>query len=369
MNDTKDTLRVVYDLTCAPGEDALAKAKDIALEQTAEMPAHTVPTDLRIVGDVESVERLADQRWRAVITYRPEIVGDDLSQLLNLLFGNVSLKSGILLRDVAIPRAFLEWCHGPALGIDGVRALCGVPRRPILCTSIKPMGLSAERLADLVYRFAKGGVDILKDDHGLSNQRTAPFEERVARCQEAVTRANAETGGRGLYFPNITAGPRALGERVEAARAAGCRGVMIHPMLAGIDAVREVAARSGLAILVHPTIAGAYFHPEHGIRPEVLLGRLFRLAGADGVIYPNTGGRFPWGEETCRAIHDQLRAPWDGIRPAFPVAGGGIDAARVSEWTERYGLDTIFLVGSSLYAQGDVERAAARVIDALRRYV
>jgi ribulose-bisphosphate carboxylase large chain len=368
MNDTKDALRVTYDLTCALGEDALAKAKDIALEQTAEMPAHTVPTDLRIVGEVESVERLADQRWRAVITYRPEIVGEDLSQLLNLLFGNVSLKAGILVTDVDIPRAFLSWCPGPALGIAGLRSLCGTPRRPLLCTSIKPMGLSAQRLADLVYRFARGGVDILKDDHGLTNQRTAPFKERVARCQEAVARANAETGGRGLYFPHVTAGPRALAERVAAARDAGCRGVMIHPMLAGLDAVRELAATSGLAILVHPTMTGAFFHPDHGIRPEVLLGRLYRLAGADGVIYPNTGGRFPWGEDTCRAINDRLRASWNGVRPAFPVAGGGVDAARVPEWTERYGMDTIFLVGSSLYAQGDVERAAARLMDVLRRY-
>jgi len=368
MSDPKDALRVTYYLTCAPGEDGAAKARDIALEQTAEMPLSAVPPEVHVVGEVEAAERLRDGRWRAVIAYRPDIVGEDFAQLLNILFGNVSLKAGILVTDVDLPAVLLALWPGPALGIEGLRALTGTHRRPITCTSIKPMGLSAARLADLVYRFARGGIDILKDDHGLTNQATAPFAERVAQCQDAVARANAETGGRALYFPNITAGPRALAERAELARRAGCRGVLLLPMLTGLDTVRELATGSDLAIVTHPALAGALFRDDHGIRPEVLLGRLTRLAGSDAVIYPNTGGRFPWSEETCRAINERLRAPWDGVRRAFPVLGGGVDAARVPEWTERYGTDTVFLVGSSLYAQGDVERAAARLAEAVRRY-
>lgn len=367
MSEPKDALRVTYHLTCAAGEDGAAKARDIALEQTAELPAAAVPPDVRVVGEVLAAERLADGRWRAVIAYRPDIVGEDFAQLLNILFGNISLKSGILVTDVHVPAALLARWRGPALGIEGLRSLVGTARRPILCTSIKPMGLSASRLADLVYRFARGGIDILKDDHGVTNQDWAPFAERVLRCQEAVARANAETGGRALYFPNVTAGPSALRDRVDATRRAGCRGVLLLPMLTGLDAAREAAA-AGLAVFAHPALAGALFRDDHGITAEVLFGRLFRLAGCDGVIYPNAGGRFPWKVETCRAVNDHLRARWDGVRPAFPVLGGGVDAARVPEWTERYGTDTVFLVGSSLYAQGDVERAAAQLADAVRRY-
>ena len=361
-------LRVTYTLTCARGEDAAAKARDIALEQTAEMPAETVPPDADVVGTVEAVEKAGAGRWRAVIAYRPEIVGTDFAQLLNLLFGNVSLKAGIQVTDVEMPAPLPARFPGPALGIAGLRALTGAARRPMLCAVIKPMGLSAERLAGLAYRFAAGGIDIIKDDHGVANQQTAPFAERVPRCQEAVARANAETGGRSLYFPNVTAGPAAFGERVAAARRAGCRGVLVSAMLTGLDAVCELAAEPGgnLAILTHPTMTGAFFREDHGVRPEVLLGRLFRLAGADGVIYPNAGGRFPWSEDTCRAINERLRAPWSGVRPAFPAPGGGVDAARVPEWVARYGTDTIFLVGSSLYAQGDVRRAAARLAEAVR---
>jgi len=55
------------------------------------------------------------------------------------------------------------------------------------------------------------------------------------------------------------------------------------------------------------------------------------------------------------------------VAPAFPAPGGGIDAARVPHWLERYGADTIFLIGGSLYAQPDPIAAAGQVVAALRR--
>ena len=42
---------------------------------------------------------------------------------------------------------------------------------------IKPLGLPAPALADICYRFASGGIDIIKDDHSLSDQPVAPFSE------------------------------------------------------------------------------------------------------------------------------------------------------------------------------------------------
>jgi len=47
------------------------------------------------------------------------------------------------------------------------------------------------------------------------------------------------------------------------------------------------------------------------------------------------------------------------------MLGGGIDAEKVAEWSARFGPDTIFLVGSSLYAQGDLRSAAARLREAV----
>jgi S-methyl-5-thioribulose 1-phosphate isomerase len=364
-------LRVTYQLSLTAGEDPAAKARDIALEQTVELPEGAFPPELEslVVGGVEELEPVAEGRWRAVISYDPVTVGEDVPQLLNLLFGNISLKSGIRITGLEWPEPLLEALGGPRYGVPGLREFCAVDEpRPLLCAALKPMGLSAGELADLCHQFALGGVDIIKDDHGLADQKTAPFGERVLRCQEAVTRANRETGGSSLYFPNITSGFAALPEHVEAARSAGCRGVLISPLLVGLDAVRWLAAQSGLAILAHPSFTGAFFQPNHGIAPEVLLGEIFRAAGSDGVIYPNAGGRFPFSEATCAAINRNLRKPLGSIRPAFPVPGGGMDVARVPYWLERYGADTIFLIGGSLYAQSDLRQASQRLLDTIRRH-
>jgi ribulose-bisphosphate carboxylase large chain len=100
----------------------------------------------------------------------------------------------------------------------------------------------------------------------------------------------------------------------------------------------------------------------------VLLGELFRLAGSDAVIYPNVGGRFTLSAATCDAINERLRRPLDGVKPAFPAPGGGIDAARVPEWIDRYGTDTIFLIGGGLYVQRDLTDAVQRLLQAVRRH-
>ena len=49
------------------------------------------------------------------------------------------------------------------------------------------------------------------------------------------------------------------------------------------------------------------------------------------------------------------------------MPGGGIDVRRVPGLLERYGPDTIFLIGGSLYAQGDLARAVAELRETLAK--
>ena len=366
-----DRLRVTYQLTCAPGEDPAARARDVAYEQTVELPPACVPPDIaaRMVGRVEALELVGGDRWRAVISYDPAAVGSEVPQLVNLLFGNVSLKPGVLVTRVDWPAALVERLGGPRFGIDGVRRLCGVTeRRPLACTALKPIGRSAPQLAELCRQFALGGIDVIKDDHNLADQETAPFRERVARCQEAVMQANAETGGTSVYVPNLVSGSPRVVEQVELARATGCRGVMVSPLVVGLDTVHWLAQRSEMAVFAHPSLSGVFFRPGHGIAPEVLYGEIFRIVGSDGVIYTNSGGRFDFPQAVCDAINAKLRQPLGAVRPAFPVPGGGVDAKRAPYWIERYGVDTILLVGGSLYAQGDLVAASRRLVEAIRRH-
>ena len=358
-------LRATYDLVCESGEDPRAKALDIAREQTVEMPEGAPPAEVEqgVLGVVEELSALADGRWRVVVSHNVALLDGGLAQLFNLLFGNISMKHGIRLTALDLPEQVVRRFGGPRLGIPGLRALTGVADRPILSTALKPVGLSAKELARIMFGFARAGLDIIKDDHSLADQRSAPYHERVERCQDAVRQANERHGTNSLYFPNASGTLGGLVERLDFARAAGCGGVLLNVIAQGVDSVR-LAADRGLAVLAHPSLTGAFFAPHHGIAPEVLLGVLFRLAGSDGVIYPNPEGRFPgglWSVEQCEAINQKLRGPLADAKPAFPVPAGGIDAVRVPEWLRLWGPDTIFLIGGSLYARGDYE-AAARVL-------
>lgn len=365
-----ERMQVDYLLTCQADEDADTKARGIALEQTVELPDDCVPDAIRerLVGRVERLDALPQRRFHCTISFDSALVGGELTQLLNTLFGNISLKDGILLTDIRWPDSVLETIGGPALGMDGLRRITGVPKdQGLLCTALKPVGLDARALAERAYAFALGGMDIIKDDHGVANQLDAPFADRLAACQDAVIRANAETGGNSLYFPNVTAPWPVLEERLQAAKNAGCKGVLISPWITGLDAMRWARDRFGLALMAHPALTGSHFRPDHGISPELLLGDLFRLAGADASIYPNTGGRFGFSLATCESINHRLRYTLGDLSAAAPTPGGGMDAARAPGWLEQYGADTILLIGGSLYQQRDLTRATITLREAIGR--
>lgn len=363
-----DRLRIVYELSCESEGDAAARARAIAFEQTVELPEACVPGPLQqaVVGRLEQMQQLVDGRWRASLTYSAEIVGGEVPQLLNLLYGNVSLLPDVRVVEVGWPRSLLSALPGPAFGIPGIRRLLPQAQgRALFCTALKPIGLTSRELAALARRFARGGVDLIKDDHGLADQATAPFAERVARCQQEVRRAAEETGTQSLYLPHLTGPLEQLAARVELLRREGVRGALVSPFVLGLDTLRWLARSSGLVLLAHPTWSGTLFAPHHGIAPEVVYGELLRLLGADGVIYVNSGGRFPVAVEVCEAINERLRRPLDGVRAAFPVAGGGVQVESLPRWAARYGPDSIFLVGGSLYLQEDLEGASRRLVAAL----
>jgi ribulose-bisphosphate carboxylase large chain len=87
--------------------------------------------------------------------------------------------------------------------------------------------------------------------------------------------------------------------------------------------------------------------------PAFVFGRLFRLIGADAVIYTNYGGRFAYPPELCRDIAQLAREPWHGLRPALPVPAGGMTMDRVDEMIATYGRDVMLLIGGGLLAAGD----------------
>jgi ribulose-bisphosphate carboxylase large chain len=354
---SKERFWAAYDLSGSE-QQAAEKARDICVEQTVEYPVDLIERDdirEQILGRVISFTRVTATSYRAVIDFPVEAACDELTQLLNILFGNVSLQPGVRLVDIGLPEQMLKTIRGPRFGRDGLRDHVGVADRPLLCTALKPMGLSAQELADLAYQFALGGIDIIKDDHGLTNQLFCPFEERVERCADAVYGANKKRGGRTLYLANITGPADSVMSRARLARVYGAGGLLLAPGLAGLDVMRCVAADDavGLPIFSHPAMQGSFtVYPDQGISHGVLYGVINRLAGADACIFPNYGGRFSFTGQACRELVEGTQKPLGAIRPIFPVPAGGMSLDRVPELIDFYGDQAILLIGGDLYRQG-----------------
>lgn len=371
-----DRIVGTYVLTGSP-DDAAERAARIAVEQTIEFPADLVPDDdirRHVIGRVESVEpyeatadtdTFSDAPARSVvrISYASETVAGELPQLLNVLFGNCSILPGVRLVALELPAPLTTTFRGPRFGIAGLRSLLGATDRPLLATALKPMGLGADRLAAVAGTLAMGGVDIIKDDHGLANQPFAPWAERVRACAAAVDRANRATGGRTIYLPSLNAPAPEVVSRARLAKEAGAGGLLVLPGLAGFDTMRALADEDelGLPIMGHPAFLGSYVTSElGGIEHGLLFATIFRLAGADLTVFPSYGGRFSFSRSACRSITEACRTPLDHIAPIVPAPGGGMTLDRIAELVQFYGPDTALLVGGDLQ-RGDLAANVKRM--------
>jgi len=356
------TFSVQYELTADSISDAEQIADDIALEQTAELPFEAVPSELRhLIGKPTHLSQLSDHRFSCSVVYSKYVVGNDILQFLNVMFGNVSIKPNIRITDFD-PGACANLFSGPSYGIDGIRNLLSVQNSALSCTALKPVGSSPEALADIANKATLGGIDIIKDDHGLVNQVSAPFRERVEKCVQSIRSAEQTSGKKTLYFPNITSRFEELMQRAELAKKLGADGLLISPQLTGLAALTSLAESSiDLPIMAHPAFSGPYtINQNSGIAPDIYFGKLWRALGADAVIYPNSGGRFSYSVEECQLINTRCREPFSDFKSAFPVPGGGINRESVSDWKKRYGIETIFLIGGSLYLHPEGIETAVR---------
>jgi len=295
-----------------------------------------------IVGQVEMIEDRGGGQFDVRIGLATATTGMDAGQFLNMVFGNTSLHDDVALQDIEIPAELAASFGGPRHGIAGLRQRAGAIGRAFTCSALKPQGVPPARLAQLAAQFARGGIDFIKDDHGLADQAYSPFDERIG----AVAQAIAATGHPTRYVPSLSGDLGTMHHQVGTARAAGIDTVMIAPMLAGWSNIQTLVRHNpDIAFFAHPTMGGAA-----RIVPELLIGKLFRLLGADAVIFPNYGGRFGYSPATCRRLGDRARRMWDGVRPSLPVPAGGMTLERVPEMLDFYGPDAMLLIGGSLLA-------------------
>jgi ribulose-bisphosphate carboxylase large chain len=340
----KSVLSATYHIRC-DARAIEARARTLAVEQSVEMPVEAIDDEFvlrEVLGHVEAIKELETGLFEVHLALGAETIGSDAGQLLNMLFGNSSLHEDVVLQDFVLPPDLEKSFGGPLHGLAGLRTRVGAGKRALTCSALKPQGLPLTQLGDLARRFADGGVDYIKDDHGFADQTYAPFAQRVA----AVAKALAASGGRTIYIPSLSGDLDTMRRQIAVAADLGISAAMVTPMVAGVaNFHRLVRDHPGFAFFAHPSLAGAA-----RIAPAPLFGKLFRAFGADALVFPNYGGRFGYTPQICAAIAHYSGEPRNGLAAAVPVPAGGLQRERIPELLDFYGADVMLLIGGALLA-------------------
>jgi ribulose-bisphosphate carboxylase large chain len=340
-----------YQIQASSLEDAKNWAASVAREETIECIDEGVPHAFildEVLGKVVTVSERGPSGYNAVIFYNREITGNELPQLLNILYGNSSMHVGVKLVDISIPEDTLKAFPGPRYGAKGVREKTKRQTGPLLCTVLKPVGLTPKELAELAYQCVLGGVDIIKDDHSFGMQKWAPFEKRVETIAAAVAKGNAETGNSTLYAPSMNCSLDKFEEHARFAVQAGAGAYLVMPGLTGWDSIRFLASSKELSlpIMAHPSGMGSIPNAgTNGLSHSMLYAIYPRLVGADVSIYPSFGGRYGFSKELCVQVANDCRNPNGLFQPILPAPGGGMTIELAKLLREMYGDDAVFLFG------------------------
>lgn len=295
-----------------------------------------------------------------------------LSHLLSIMAGNVfgvSAFRNVRFIDFHLPKKVVGLFSGPKFGVDGVRAIVGTAKekRPHLGTIIKPkVGQNPQETAQVAYEAAMGGVDFIKDDETLTNQKFCPLENRLTNVMEALDRVKEETGREVLYALNVTADYDKMLKYVDSALAHGANCIMVDFLCTGLPALRKLAEDPSVKvpIHVHRCMHGAMTrNPQHGIH-MLVLAKLVRLAGGDQLHAGTAAGKMekPGKIEELKTIYDSLRNDWYNIKPTMPVASGGVHPALVPSNIEALGTDIVINAGGGIHGHPMGIRAGAKAM-------
>ena len=382
-----------YSLETDRSADALSIAKEIAVGQTTgtwvPVPEETDEIRERHVGRVVGIYEVPhyereipeDVRKRHYILQIaiPSInLEPQLPMLLSTIAGNdATITYRVKLLDVCLPRTFVNAFGGPKFGIPGIRKMLDVKDRPLVVNMIKPcIGIDPGAGAELFYRAAVGGVDVVKDDEVLANTSYSSIVDRVKAFMEKERQAFEETGEHTLYAVNITDRVEKIREHAHRVIEAGGNCLMLNFLPAGVSALSMLAEDSSitLPILAHLDLSGAFFGSSNsGISAPLVLGKIPRLCGADMIIYPSPYGKFLFLRESYLRVAHLLRTPLHHIKPTFPAPSGGVHAGNLGPLIEELGVDCMIGVGGGIHGHRMGGTAGARsvrqAIDAALKHV
>jgi len=385
------------DLSHIPEEDELVAlfyvepAEGISVEEAAARVASESSngtwTDLPTMS--ERIRKLSakvfkiDGRW-FLVSYPVELFElGNMPQIWSSIAGNIfgmKAVSRLRLEDVFWPKDIVRSFKGPKFGLNGVKNIMKVEKRPILATVPKPkVGMTSEEQAEAAYEIWCGGVDLLKDDENLTSQSFNRFEKRIRLMMEMRRKAEKETGEKKSYLVNITAPYEEMKRRLRLVADYGNEFVMVDILTAGwsaLQSIRDLAGENGLAIHAHRAFHAAFDRiREHGVSMKVV-AESARLIGVDNIHIGTVVGKLesPLEEvmSLIKIIRDEkveenwdmklLRKDWLDIKPVMPVSSGGLHPGLIPEIMRIFGGDVIIQAGGGVLGHPDGPKAGAKAL-------
>ena len=304
----------------------------------------------------------------------------NMPQILSSIAGNIfGMKAldGLRLVDVKWPKNLINSFMGPQYGIKGIRDLLKVQKRPITATVPKPkVGYYAEEHAQHGYEIWTGGVDLLKDDENLSNQKFNRFEKRLELSMKMRDKAENETGERKSYLINITAEVDEMKRRAKLVKDFNNEYVMIDILTIGwaaVQTIRDECGKLGLAIHAHRAFHAAFDrNPNHGMSMKVLaeiariqgvdqlhIGGLGKLAGDKREVLNNYKKIAQSSNEDDLEV---IAQNWHGMKTVLSVCSGGVHPGIIHRLIELLSTDIAVQVGGGVLGHPDGTQSGAKAL-------
>ena len=389
------------DLEYEPGKNDLVclfkikPAKGFSIEKVAIRVAaessNGTWTDLKIPEHIRALSAKVYQISGDYIkiAYPNELFEEgNMPQILSSIAGNVfGMKAleGLRLVDVKWPQNIIQSFKGPQFGVKGIRNLLKIEKRPITATVPKPkVGFYAEEHAQHGYEIWIGGVDLLKDDENLSNQKFNSFEKRLELCMKMRDKAERETGEKKSYLINITAEVDEMKHRANLVKDWGNEYVMIDILTVGwaaVQTIRNVCEDLGLAIHAHRAFHAAFDrNPDHGMSMKVLaeiarmqgvdqlhIGGLGKLAGDKNEVRNNY---IKVALNSNKEDFEVLEQNWYNMKNVLSVCSGGVHPGIIHRLMDLLSTDIAVQVGGGVLGHpGGTKSGAIALRQAINAYM
>lgn len=285
---------------------------------------------------------------------------DGVSQLLCHLMGghlDIDAVRQCQLTDIIFPKKFLDTFKGARFGIPGIREFVQSFNKPILGSILKPkVGLTKEKLLDIVKELIDGGVDFIKEDEIMSDPAVCPFEKRVEYIMKHINNC-----GRKIVFAVcINSDYPYFIQRAKRVYALGgnCVHLNVWAGLSAYKALREL----DLPIMIFFQKSGdkIFTSDRHSFNISWnVICKLARIMGVDFMQAGMWGGYSHSEEFALREAIDILTCVNEQFKPVLPSLSCGMHPGLVNAIVSKFGRDAMLNVGGAVHGHPSGSQAGA----------